>query len=62
MSPTVLADIMPEMPSVSKNGVSEEKHVHGMEDKRPLAALSHGDVVLPGKRSLHISSSAIDSE
>jgi hypothetical protein len=49
MSPTALADIMPEMISLSKSDSSEDKHVHGMEGKRPLEAISHGDVVLPGK-------------
>jgi hypothetical protein len=42
---------MPEMTSLSKNGSSEDKHVHGMEGRRPLEAISHGDVVLPGKYS-----------
>src|SRR2546421_3460752 len=49
MSPTALADIMPTLPSISKNSISEGNHVHGMQHKRPLAAISHGDVVLPGK-------------
>jgi hypothetical protein len=52
---------MPEMASISKNDAAEEKHVHGMEDKRPLAAISHGDVVLPGNCSSHVSSLVTDS-
>jgi hypothetical protein len=51
MSPTALADIMPQMTSLSKSGSSEDKHIHGMEGRRPLEAISHGDVVLPGKYS-----------
>lgn len=27
----------------------ETQHVHGAEDKSPLEAISHGDIVLPGK-------------
>jgi hypothetical protein len=51
---------MPEMTSLSKNGSSEDKHVHGMEGRRPLEAISHGDVVLPGKYSSLFSSFAFD--
>ena len=42
---------MPEMTSLPKSGSFEDKHVHGMEGRRPLEAISHGDVVLPGKYS-----------
>jgi hypothetical protein len=52
---------MPEMTSLSKNGSSEDKHVHGMEGRRPLEAISHGDVVLPGKYPPLFSSLAFDS-
>lgn len=52
---------MPEMTSLAKSGSSEDKHVHGMEGRRPLEAISHGDVVLPGKYSSLVSSFAIDS-
>ena len=49
MAPTALADIMPIEPLASKSvQPDEEKHVHGMNDMRPLQALSHGDVCLPG--------------
>jgi hypothetical protein len=34
--------------SKSIKPVKEERHVHGMEDKTPIAAISHGDVMLPG--------------
>jgi Class II Aldolase and Adducin N-terminal domain len=49
MAPTALADIMPIGTLTSKSvHPTEGKHVHGMDGMRPLQALSHGDVVLPG--------------
>lgn len=50
MAPSAISDLLPTGPVVSKslNPQTEQKHVHGMEDKSPLAALSHGDVMLPG--------------
>src|SRR5436305_10449692 len=60
MSPTALADIMPEMISLTKSGSFEDKHVHGMEGRRPLEAISHGDVVLPSKYSSLPSSFVFD--
>ena len=49
MAPSV-SELMPHGPLLSKSAhpKDEEKHVHGMEDRRPLEAISHGDVVLPG--------------
>ena len=53
MSPSAIADLMPEVPSLVKNGhskkpIDDKPHIHGMQDISPLQALSHGDVVLPG--------------
>jgi ribulose-5-phosphate 4-epimerase/fuculose-1-phosphate aldolase len=49
MAPTAIADILPVGPLTSKSvQPTEEKHVHGMLDIRPLAAISHGSVTLPG--------------
>ncbi|RMZ81335.1 hypothetical protein DV738_g2308, partial [Chaetothyriales sp. CBS 135597] len=44
MAPSAVEDVALAKPSKE----TQEKHVHGMEDKSPLAAISHGDVVLPG--------------
>jgi ribulose-5-phosphate 4-epimerase/fuculose-1-phosphate aldolase len=49
MAPTAIANILPVGPLTSKSvQPTEEKHVHGMLDIRPLAAISHGSVTLPG--------------
>ena len=50
MAPSAINDLLPSVPVVSKSLSSQDeaKHVHGMEDKSPLAAISHGDVMLPG--------------
>ena len=50
MAPSAISDLLPSVPVVSKSVTpqDETKHVHGMEDKTPLAAISHGDVMLPG--------------
>lgn len=49
MAPTAVADILPsQLTSTSKLPEKEEVHVHGMTDKRPLEAISHGDVTLAG--------------
>ena len=50
MAPSAVQDLLPSMPVVSKavQPKEENKHVHGMEGRRPLEAISHGDVVLPG--------------
>jgi hypothetical protein len=50
MAPSAISDLLPSGPITSKsiNPVKEERHVHGMEDKTPIAAISHGDVMLPG--------------
>ncbi|EXJ64628.1 L-fuculose-phosphate aldolase [Cladophialophora yegresii CBS 114405] len=50
MAPSAISDLLPSVPVASKsaNPQDAEKHVHGMEDKSPLAAISHGDVMLPG--------------
>lgn len=50
MSPSAIVDTLP---AGVGNGVSkvmgkEEKHVHGAEDKTPLEAISHGDVMMQG--------------
>jgi hypothetical protein len=34
--------------ATGSNGKDEQPHVHGMQDRRPLEAISHGDVVLAG--------------
>lgn len=49
MAPTAVADILPTtIVSKSVEPEKETAHVHGMEDKTPLAAISHGEVALPG--------------
>lgn len=49
MAPSALADLLPSGPLTSKSvSPTEEQHEHGMQDKTPLAAISHGDVMLPG--------------
>jgi len=49
MAPSAVADLLPSGPLTSKSELpSEENHVHGMEGMRPLEAISHGDVMLPG--------------
>ncbi|KAL2415646.1 Meiotically up-regulated protein 14 [Exophiala dermatitidis] len=50
MAPTAISDILPSGPLTSKSvtPAKEEHHVHGMLDKNPLAAISHGDVMLAG--------------
>lgn len=51
MAPTAISDILPSGPLTSKSvnpSAKEQHHVHGMEDKTPLAAISHGDVMLAG--------------
>ena len=46
MAPSATDTVVP----VSKVEISKkpEKHVHGREDKTPLEAISHGELVLPG--------------
>ncbi|KIW88612.1 uncharacterized protein Z519_10658 [Cladophialophora bantiana CBS 173.52] len=49
MAPSAISDLLPSGPLASKSITpAKEEHVHGMEDKSPLAAISHGDVMLPG--------------
>ncbi|KIY01516.1 uncharacterized protein Z520_03068 [Fonsecaea multimorphosa CBS 102226] len=49
MAPSAISDLLPSGPLASKSITpGKEEHVHGMEDKSPLAAISHGDVMLPG--------------
>ncbi|KAK5047922.1 hypothetical protein LTR84_006110 [Exophiala bonariae] len=50
MSPSAIADLLPTtLPITSKTITpAKEHHEHGMQDKTPIAAISHGDVVLPG--------------
>lgn len=49
MAPSAISDLLPTVPITSKSvSPADVKHVHGMEDKSPLEALSHGDVALPG--------------
>lgn len=45
-----MADVLPEMPAFTSKDKTEDKHVHGMEEIRPLQAISHGDLVLPGTK------------
>ncbi|OQU99971.1 Clas II Aldolase and Adducin domain-containing protein [Cladophialophora immunda] len=45
MAPSAIRDLLPPGPLTSK---SKEEYAHGVEDKSPLAAISHGDVALPG--------------
>jgi hypothetical protein len=49
--PSALTTITPKKsitPTQAGNGKDEQPHVHGMQDRRPLEAISHGDVVLAG--------------
>lgn len=49
MAPSAVSDLLPAGPLASKSETpKEEKHTHGMEGLRPLQAISHGDVTLPG--------------
>ena len=50
MAPSAISDLLPSGPLTSKSVKAPEQahHVHGMEDKSPMAAISHGDVMLPG--------------
>lgn len=50
MAPSAITDLLPVSGPLTSKSVAPEKeqHVHGMENKSPLAAISHGDVMLPG--------------
>ncbi len=53
MAPSAVSDLLPNnLPVVSKKSSTQandnDSHVHGMRDRRPLEAISHGDLVLPG--------------
>lgn len=49
MAPSAISDLLLSEPLASKSvKPPKEEHVHGMEGKTPLAAISHGDVMLPG--------------
>ena len=51
MAPSAISDLLPspQAPLTSKSITpGQEHHEHGMEDKTPLAAISHGDVMLAG--------------
>lgn len=55
MAPSV-AELLPALPTTtskttnnpSTTPADDSTHVHGMRDRRPIEAISHGDVVLPG--------------
>lgn len=50
MSPSAIADLLPTTGALTSKSVTpaKEHHEHGMQDKTPIAAISHGDVLLPG--------------
>jgi ribulose-5-phosphate 4-epimerase/fuculose-1-phosphate aldolase len=50
MAPSAIPSNLPNVSVNSKSVVPKEDtpHTHGMTDKTPLQAISHGDVVLPG--------------
>lgn len=49
MAPSANSDIVVPMAKVGAEIPSEvAPHVHGAEDKTPLQAISHGDLVAPG--------------
>ncbi|KIW15497.1 hypothetical protein PV08_05543 [Exophiala spinifera] len=50
MAPSAISDLLPSGPLASKSvkPADQIQHVHGLEDTRPIQAISHGDVALPG--------------